>query len=1608
MDTEMRDAAIHPPQTQVSAEVDMMDIDGPVVTSVSAGPTSAPEEEDDLANADDTDREDEEQDEEQDGTKKLIVNPAPKPRKISERKRADHAAFEEWIEENQETFAKGVEKLVVADDVKSFQTLIRDFENKRIISSPRDYQLELFELAKKQNTIAVLDTGSGKTLIAALLLRWTIQAELENRSKGAPKRIAFFLVDKVALVFQQHAVLTCNLDYPVEKFCGDMVEDVSKAFWEKTFSENMAIVCTAEILYQCLTHSYIRMQEINLLVFDEAHHTKKNHPYARIIKDFYIEVEDQDQRPRILGMTASPVDAQIDPKVAAAELEALLHSQIATVADPAALQNSSSRIKREVMVEYARRPPNWETELNQAIGKLVGEFRVFQKPLAFTTRAAAELGPWCADRYWQLYFEDEDSIRHESKAEREILRQSAYSMGMSEKIDKVKEAHGLVKQHQFARPSLEQLSHKVRMLLKILRDQFSSVDHDRRCIVFVMQRNVATLLVDLLKQPEMRIPGLEPGVLVGGGRPEGSHDGSKVTYRDQVLTIVKFKRGEINCVFATSVAEEGLDIPDCNVVVRYDLNTTLIQYIQSRGRARRAGSVYIHMAERGNVEHLQRLRQNQNSEDALRKFCEAMPEDRKLTGNNYNMDYFLRKEKGQRQYTVPSTGAKLNYKQSLICLTAFVASLPHPPEVNLSADYAVLSVPGGYQGEVILPDASPIRNATGRIYANKAVAKCSAAYEMCLKLIQGKYLDEHLKPIFAKQLPAMRNARLAVSSKKREQYKMRLKPEIWSGRGEPVAMYITVLTLASPEVLGRPSAPLLLLTRQPVQQVASFPLYFGGGKSSAVECVSVPGQIELAVSESEGLTTFTLAVFKDVFSKEYEATAADLPYFLAPTKLGHGAERFAAVSEVDTKKMVDWETVKYVQENERVPYRFNDEPDAFFHDKFVTDPYDGSRKFILRGRRHDMKPTDAVPPGIVAPGHRAWRVTCKEHDISNYSLSAWSKSRALLAPRADQPVVAAELLSIRRNMLDDRVDEQDLQPRPCFLVLEPLRISPLPVDVVAMIYLFPAIVHRIDSNLVALEACKKLGLELRPDLALEAFTKEGDTGDHENQNEHEHNLDKVGAGQVNAQGAGHNYERLEFLGDCFLKMATTISIFTLIPDKGEFEYHVERMLLICNRNLFNNALDLHLEEYIRSMAFDRRTWYPEGLTLKRGKHKADASGGRQHVLADKTIADVCEALIGAAYLTAQAGDPPGFDLAIRTVSLLVRDKNHAMASWPEYYAAYQPPTWQTAPCNSAQLDMAARFAERMGYTFTHPRLLRSAFQHPTYPFAFESVPSYQRLEFLGDALLDMACIDFLFHSFPKADPQWLTEHKMAMVSNQFLGCLAVYLGFHKSLLMCSASLQAEVGEYVADVELALEEAKKKAVAEGKSEDDFAKDFWLSIGINSSTAPGPSSLTAGAGGVGRRPPKCLPDVLEAYIGALFVDSCYDFSLIRQFFTAHIRPFFENMAPYDTYANNHPIPFFASLLLQRMGCTEWRIHVKEIPASSGPATGAAVFMAAPQVVCAMRVHGLPLAHTVGQSSRYGRVAVAKKAARLLEGMDVEGFRKGFGCSCRGVVNGEGKGE
>lgn len=165
------------------------------------------------------------------------------------------------------------------------------------------------------------------------------------------------------------------------------------------------------------------------------------------------------------------------------------------------------------------------------------------------------------------------------------------------------------------------------------------------------------------------------------------------------------------------------------------------------------------------------------------------------------------------------------------------------------------------------------------------------------------------------------------------------------------------------------------------------------------------------------------------------------------------------------------------------------------------------------------------------------------------------------------------------------------------------------------------------------------------------------------------------------------------------------------------------------------------------------------MKLLRGKANEDKASTQTHGLGEKTIADVCEALIGASLLS--GGPVNRFDMAVKAVTILVNSELHNVESWAGYFSGYFLPPYQIKEADGFEQDLANQIDKKLSYRFKYPRLLRSAFTHPSYPSAWSTVPCYQRLEFLGDSLLDMVCVEDLYERFPDRDPQWLTEHKVS-------------------------------------------------------------------------------------------------------------------------------------------------------------------------------------------------------------------------------------------------------
>ena len=207
-----------------------------------------------------------------------------------------------------------------------------------------------------------------------------------------------------------------------------------------------------------------------------------------------------------------------------------------------------------------------------------------------------------------------------------------------------------------------------------------------------------------------------------------------------------------------------------------------------------------------------------------------------------------------------------------------------------------------------------------------------------------------------------------------------------------------------------------------------------------------------------------------------------------------------------------------------------------------------------------------------------------------------------------------------------------------------------------------------------------------------------------------------------------DYQRLEFLGDSILKMLTST---TLMADHQTWhEGYLSRAKdhVVSNGRLAMAAQETTLDKYILTKPFTGKKWRPLN-NIRLGTPRTL----QQREVSSKTLADVVEAIIGAAFLDG------GFPKALSCLRIFLPEiswlplveRNNLLRK------TYSFPQSSTTPSNFGTLETL------VGHTFTHQRLLLEAVTHPSH-LSIPSTPSYQRLEYLGDAILDYIVTTIIF------------------------------------------------------------------------------------------------------------------------------------------------------------------------------------------------------------------------------------------------------------------------
>jgi ERCC4-related helicase len=488
----------------------------------------------------------------------------------------------------------------------------------------RAYQVEMFEESLKRNTIVCMSTGSGKTLIAKL----RIEAEL----KKSPAKIVWFLAPSVALCQQQHTHLSRH-QLPAHQFriitSLDNVDHWStRAIWDAALWNIQVVISTPQPLLDALSHGFIQMRRISLLVFDEAHHCVKNAPMNKIMQTFYHPAKREGlgvELPHILGLSASPVTSS------ASTLENLERNLDAICKTPTRQKDEYRRFVHEpefLVLPYTAPDSDPQPQILNQLRQLIDELDINEDPYINSLRQKGsdkgkekllelllsretatfkqlqaldrrannvhcELGEWACNS-----FVGECAMRlHNSDANINRSLHTLYDQE-SNYLDSLLSPIGSEAANYLGSNLLpDKISTKASVLVDLLVREHSS---DIRCVIFVKQRSAAWALSRLLNlHPECQGKySAEP--FVGLSKVDRNiRLIDLVKMRDPSEVLANFRSGRVNVVVATSVMEEGVDIPATNLVIRFDDSENFRSFIQSRGRARHPNSKFVTLLQAG-------------------------------------------------------------------------------------------------------------------------------------------------------------------------------------------------------------------------------------------------------------------------------------------------------------------------------------------------------------------------------------------------------------------------------------------------------------------------------------------------------------------------------------------------------------------------------------------------------------------------------------------------------------------------------------------------------------------------------------------------------------------------------------------------------------------------------------------------------------------------------------------------------------------------------------------------------------------------------------------------------------------------------------------------
>ncbi|XP_022987458.1 endoribonuclease Dicer homolog 2 isoform X1 [Cucurbita maxima] len=1315
-----------------------------------------------------------------------------------------------------------------------------ELESEQLVADPipfaRSYQLEGLEKALKQNTIVFLETGSGKTLIAIMLLR-----SFAHQLRKPSPFFAVFLVPQVVLVTQQAEALKMHTNLSVGLYYGDMGVDFwDGEVWKQEIDKHEVLVMTPAILLNCLRHSFIQLSMIKVLIIDECHHARGKHPYACIMSEFYHRQLplDKSNLPRVFGMTASPIkskggNSELMCWQHIQDLESLLNSKVYTCSGeselakfvpistpkfkfymhkdiPYALYEQLAEGLKVLKLKHERSLEN--PDLNPS--KVEPTRKRISKAFLALMYCLDELGLWLA---WKAaeslsWMEDDFSPWETLDIFGEAIVKSFFSDALTLLASPFKSGCS----YQFIGDNVEAdmaaglMTAKVVCLIESLLE-YRSVE-DIRCLVFVERIVTAVALQTLLSVLLPKHTCWKAKYIAG--RNSGLQTQTK---KKQNEIVEEFRCGKVNIIVATSILEEGLDIQSCNLVIRFDPSSTVSSFIQSRGRARMQNSDYILMVKSGDSATLSRLQRYLDSGEIMRN--ESL-RHASLPCLPFRSDY------NEESYRVESTGAVVTLSSSVGLIYFYCSRLPSDcyfkPTPRWNPETRTLQ----------LPKSSPCQ-----IFSSKDDAKYpkqSACLEACKQLHKYGALTDNLVP----DMVAEEAVAQGVGNKPLdEEQPIYVPPELvhCSPNNSSGVYHCYLIELKQNFNYDISVHNIVLAMRTELEfEVQSMCHDMDVDRGSLDVNFKYIGIIKLSPEQVLLCRRFQATIFRVLLkhkwdielSKNDEICLGDSPkvdYLLLPST-GVG--------------LISWETVLSALDSS-IKYCVHRGISSFkgfaydvqtqngldcicrLENSLVYTPHN-SHVYCITGALSALDGNS-----LLKLRKNETMLTYKEYYKMHHGIDLQHEKQPLLCGK--------KIFTVHNHLQKCRKREEgvssnslvELPPELCSIIMSPISINTL------YSYSFlPSIMHRLESMLIA-SNLKRLNSDhcMQNDIptvkVLEAITTKS------------------------CQEKFH-LESLETLGDSFLKYATGQHLFKAFQKDHEGLLSLKKDRIVCNAALCKLGCEHKISGFIRDEAFDPQKWAIPGDTheVHQLTEEVLSNGRKVYVrrkrkVKGKRIADVVEALIGA-YLSTG-----GERAAIQFLNRIGIEVYFDIVPYERPFSV-----------DAHKLINVRHLEFLLNYTFNDPSLLLEAMTHGSY--MFQEIPRcYQRLEFLGDSVLDYVVTVHLFNKYPGMSPGLLTDMRSASVNNDCYARTAVKAQLYKSILHLSHDLHKHISSTLKNFEMLSSEA--------------------TYGWESET-----SL-----------PKVFGDVIESLAGAIYVDSGYNKDKVFE----SIRPLLEPLISPET-VKMHP--------------------------------------------------------------------------------------------------------